>query len=341
MQFIKRAASTLLAVSLGALLAHLSQDLPWVGTHSFASLSSARAASRIEQRPELNDTQRSVSKTKAVSLNPIDLSIALGKPFARGKIMTGATPHRLILFTFDDGPDLRHTPALLDALDARGIKAVFFLSAWRIRGQSEAQRAQAEIAIETVRRGHMVASHGLDHLQLPLLNNEEALEQIVGAQAIFEKVFGQRPWLFRPPGGAYSDRTTALLADHGYTTVMWNLGTGDVQVDTPENVLQTWQRVLDRREREGNQNGGIILLHDTHTWSVIGFEMIHDELMRRNCKILKRGEELYDIVDDPRFFFSPLGKAAPTSKAAPAMPELALLEARQERLRKLTEKRCE
>lgn len=276
----------------------------------------------------------------AMPLEPISLSQALGKRFSNGMVISGATLNRLILFTFDDGPAEPSTPRLLDALDEVGIKAVFFLSAWRIRGDTPAQRAQAEVAIDIMRRGHIIGSHGLDHEQLPLLNSADAFEQIVGAQQVFEATFGDRPWLFRPPGGARSQRIDDMLAEHGYTTVLWNLGAGDVQVDTAEEVFATWKKVFDRREREDGHSGGIILLHDTHAWSVDGFRMIYAELMRRNCVYLARGEELYDIVDDPSFFYVPRGEGKPGRLAPPAAPTLELLEARQRRLRESTTHRC-
>lgn len=257
-----------------------------------------------------------------------------------GLVITGATPHRLILFTFDDGPDRRTTPLLLDRLDAAGVKAVFFLTADRIIGRTPMERQQAEIARDIVRRGHMVASHTVDHLQLPLLDDKAALAQVAGAERIFEDVFGSRPWLIRPPGGARSSRIDYLLGSRGYTTVLWNLGAGDVQVRTAEQVHQTWQKVFERRMRDDGDRGGIILLHDTYPWSVDAFQLIVADLRRRNCDLLVRGEELFDIVDDPSLFHLPRGTSRPDRSAPPARPEPRILASRQARLRVETSQRC-
>lgn len=265
----------------------------------------------------------------------------LGAPFRGGRVIDGSTPHRLILFTFDDGPDHHHTPRLLDALDQEGVKAVFFLTARRIEGTTRRQRQQAEIAREIVRRGHLVGSHTLDHLQLPTLNNVEVRAQIRDAERIFERVLGGRPWLLRPPGGARSARVDGLIAERGYTTMMWNLGSGDVQVETPEAVLETWQRVFDRREREEGDGGGIVLLHDIHERSVEAFQLILDDLRARNCRLLSRGEELYDVVDDPAPFFVPRADGDPaTAPAGPALPAPEWIAARQAQLRVETRRRC-
>ena len=76
--------------------------------------------------------------------------------------------------------------------------------------------------------------------------------------------------------------------------------------------------MLERRERENGERGGVILLHDTHEWSVEAFPRIVAELQRRNCALLEQGEELYDIVGDPRWFHAPRPEDA--SAEAPAAP---------------------
>lgn len=264
----------------------------------------------------------------------------LGEGLRNGLIMTGATPHRLILFTFDDGPDRRTTPLLLDRLDAAGVRAVFFLTASRLGLDTPTLRQQSAIAREIVARGHMVASHTYDHLQLPLLSDSEVRDQVVRAEDAFIEVFGARPWLIRPPGGGHSARVDGILAQRGYTTVLWNIGAGDFQVRSANQVLDTWRNVYERLESEG-QRGGIVLLHDTYSWSVEAFQHIFNELQDRNCTLLARGEELFDVVDDPALFFAARTDQHP-SAVTPAVhlpPEV--LEQRQAKLRVATALRCQ
>ena len=265
---------------------------------------------------------------------------AFGARFKNGLIIPGDSPHRLILFTFDDGPDKNTTPKLLDKLDHAGVKAVFFLATHRIRGENNTQRDQQEVAREIVRRGHIVASHTTDHMALPTLNDVDALVQIEGAQKIFEDVLGNRPWLFRAPYGAHSSRIDRLVSDRGYTQVMWNLGAGDFLVRTPEEVYKTWKAVLDRRESHHDVHGGIVLLHDTHAWSVEAFDLIYADLMARNCVLAANGGELFDIVSDPTFFFTARGDASPTEMAPPASIPDDVFRERQAKLREQTLQRC-
>ncbi len=276
---------------------------------------------------------------RAVAPTPAPHS-PVGRPFADGLVVTGGTSHRLILFTFDDGPERHLTPILLDELDRARVKAVFFLTGARIAERGGLERDQAAVAQEIARRGHIVANHTMDHIALPSLEDREVVRQMQDEELIFERLFGERPWLLRPPGAAHTQRIDRIIASRGYTTLLWNLGTGDVFVRTPEEVLETWKRVAERRERENGERGGIILLHDIHPWSVAAFPLIHAELMRRNCELYDRGEELYDIVDDPRFFFVPREDAEPGTLAPPALPDPVELAERQTRLREETRVRC-
>lgn len=264
----------------------------------------------------------------------------LGERYRDGAIITGSTPHRLILFTFDDGPDRRTTPLLLDRLDEAGMRAVFFLVASRLGGHTPSERQDVAVAREIIKRGHLVGNHTLDHAQLPLLDEQAALHQIISAEQTFERIYGVRPWLFRPPFGAHSERIDTLLAGRGYTTVLWNLGTGDFQVRSADEVFEIWRRVFERREAETGDRGGIILLHDTYSWSVDAFQRIVSHLRTRNCELLDRGEELYDFVDDPTLFFMPRADGDASQEAPAAQLTAEELEARQAPLRETESLRC-
>ncbi len=349
-RFVFRATLCTAALAGGALFAH-GTELQGIGVAAASSATSpprgalthgAQKHGAHSWNGRTTGQQRGLNLVDGSPRNPgIDLEWALGDGFRNGAVMTGATPHRLILFTFDDGPDQRTTPLLLDRLDAVGVKAVFFLIGSRMQGHGRREQQQAAIAREIARRGHIVANHTYDHLQLPLLDAEAVTEQVVRTEAAFEQVFGRRPWLIRPPGGARSARIDQLLAERGYTTMLWNLGSGDSQVKTAEQVFQTWRRVLDTRARQDGHRGGIILLHDTHSWSVDAFQLIYAWLMDSNCRLVSRGQELFDIVDDPSFFFRARGNAAPGAEAPPAVPEPEVLASRQTRLRVETRRRCQ
>ncbi len=273
-------------------------------------------------------------------VRPPDDPDPTGRAFGGGRVITGATPHRLVLFTFDDGPDQRTTPRLLDMLDEAGVKAVFFVTTNRFRDPMPWYRKNAELVREIARRGHLVGSHTVNHEELPALEDAGAAFEIDDAARTIEETLGARPFLFRPPGGSRSPRIDGLLASRGYTTLTWNLGAGDFQVQSAEQVFRTFVRVLERRERDDGQLGGVVLLHDTYPHTVEAFPRIVEYLRSRNCELLGRGEELFDIVSDPSFFFVPRGSAPATAEAPAAIVDPDVLAFRQERLREATRRRC-
>lgn len=315
-----------------------------VSTHAYVAVSSepsmhvaVRAASpsaAVVERPPAREPDLVVTPDEARARH------GLGEAFSDGLVLTGATPHRLILFTFDDGPDRRTTPRLLHHLDELGVRGVFFITSQRLHEPGARGVAERAILRDIVRRGHVVGNHTRNHRQLPLLETTEVLVELGDTERVFEDELGGRTWLMRPPGGSRSPRVDRVVADRGYTQVLWNLGTGDFQVRDADSVVETFIRVLGRRELDNGERGGIVLMHDTHDWSVEAFPRIVGWLRDRNCQLLEAGEELYDIVDDPTLFFVPRGDAEPGTVAPMARPDPAILAQRQARLREVTAQRC-
>lgn len=256
--------------------------------------------------------------------------------YANGRVMFGHTPHRLILFTFDDGPDTNTTPVILDKLDQRGIHAVFFLEGGHLLDD-----ARAAVGREIVRRGHTIGSHSFRHLRMDRMSEAQVKEQLDRSDAAFMRVFGSVPNLFRPPYGMRSAMVDRLLAERGRTAVIWNLNPRDYSERTADAVFKNFRTHLRYRTTHDGDKGGIILMHDTHTWSLEAFDLIYDYLMAENCRLLDTpGEELFDVVSDPAFFFELRGSAGPSAEAREAQPAAALLAERQNLIKQATRARC-
>ena len=260
-------------------------------------------------------------------VTPIPNPDAAGLRFPIGLTIRGGSRHRAILFTFDDGPSRRTTPRLLDMLDELGIKAVFFVKSESFGNGNPWEREHAEIVREIVRRGHMVGNHTETHRQLPLLRNAEIEAELALSEAKIERLIGSKPRLIRPPGGALSKRVEQILGERGYTSVMWALYGGDLEVQTPQEVVRTFFRVLARREQDTGDRGGIVLMHDTKAHSLDAVPRLVGALQKRNCQLLADGEELYDIVDDLGYFI-------------PGHEPDETLEERQEELRERARRAC-
>src|SRR5919107_1090255 len=87
--------------------------------------------------------------------------------------------------TFDDGPDPDGTPDVLDALDAAGVKATFFLV-------GEQLMRHHAIAREAAQRGHELALHGFEHVEHDSLRPQAARDDLARALGAFEASTGQR-----------------------------------------------------------------------------------------------------------------------------------------------------
>ncbi len=239
----------------------------------------------------------------------------------------GATPHRILHFTFDDGPDEKLTPRLLDLLDQAGWKATFFFSTSRFDPKQRRNAFAPAMALEVARRGHQLGSHGFQHQRMSRLKPPQLREQLDQSDAMFRRVFGTRTFLFRPPFGSRNAALDQMLADEGYVTAMWNLGMADWVAREPALLRMTFWRVLERNEAERGERGGIVLMHDTHAWSIDAFGLIAESIQARNCELLQnRGEELYDVVDSMAPWVKPL---SPDTHAK-----------RQQDLRQRTAARC-
>src|SRR4029079_15006619 len=77
-----------------------------------------------------------------------------------------ATAPRELLLSFDDGPDLKGTPVILDELDRRGLKAIFFVTGWRLAGTRPEDLARRELVRKIAAHGHLVANHTFTHHDL-------------------------------------------------------------------------------------------------------------------------------------------------------------------------------
>lgn len=260
--------------------------------------------------------------------------------YENGRVITGVTGHRIIHFTFDDGPDQRTTPHLLDRLDAHGIKATFFFSASRFESRARRNQGVADLARQVLARGHTVGSHSVDHVRMRGLSRVQQLAQLVRSDALFTTIFGSRPALFRPPFGSRGHSLDALLGGRGDTTVMWNLGLADWVARPPQQILITWQRIVAKAERRG-ERGGVVLLHDTHAWTANAFDLIMADIAQRNCELLQQPDaELYDVVPTLAPFFQPRGDAPIASDATPIVLAQDALASRQRDLRERWGQRC-
>lgn len=126
--------------------------------------------------------------------------------------------HRVAL-TFDDGPDERATPLVLDALAACGAVATFFVLA-------PAALARPAIVARCRAEGHAVELHGWAHLRHPQHTAPEIAADTARALEALASL-GVEPTWWRLPWGLAGPGSVDVAAAHGLRVVGWTADTED------------------------------------------------------------------------------------------------------------------
>jgi peptidoglycan/xylan/chitin deacetylase (PgdA/CDA1 family) len=184
--------------------------------------------------------------------------------FHRNSVLFGRPVSRLhttdcaVALTFDDGPNPNATPAILDALGDRNVKATFFvLGRHAERWPNLVQRIADE--------GHVIGNHGYYHRKLHLKSPGYVREDLrLGTERI-ESAAGVRPKWFRAPHGFRSPWVTPIARSFGQRTVGWSLGVWDSDRPGEDAIVD--------RTVNGARCGAILLLHDGDGYDPLGDRM--------------------------------------------------------------------
>jgi peptidoglycan/xylan/chitin deacetylase (PgdA/CDA1 family) len=153
-----------------------------------------------------------------------------------------------VALTFDDGPDPDSTPAVLDALDAAGVRATFFLV-------GEQLMRHHALAREALARGHELGLHGFGHERHAAMPGRMAADDVARGLGTFEAAVGRRPRCYRPPYGAFNAASYAACLDLGMEPVYWSDWGLDWETIGAERIAELVAR--DWRD------GAVVLLHDS------------------------------------------------------------------------------
>lgn len=151
-----------------------------------------------------------------------------------------------LALTFDDGPDERGTPAILDALRDVGATASFFVVAPRVRSRLELVR-------RIVDDGHAIGLHCDAHVRHGDRDRVALVADTERALATLRRAH-VAPTLWRTPWGATAPFTAGVARAHGLRLVGWDVDTHDWRGDTAQSMFATTRHRL--------TSGAIVLAHD-------------------------------------------------------------------------------
>ncbi len=211
-----------------------------------------------------------------------------------------------IALTFDDGPQQKLTPRLLDLLAQHHIHVTFF-----VVGENAAE--YPEILQRAVREGHEIGNHTWSHPNLAKMSDENVRSQIKRTEEAITNAVGSRPVLFRPPYGSVTARQKRFIHDElGYEIILWEVDPLDWKNPGP-NVVSS--RIL-----KETHPGSIVLAHDIHTQTIQAMPETLTELEAKGFKFVTVSELLKLQTPIPPPTPKPAAPAATPSPSIAASP---------------------
>jgi peptidoglycan/xylan/chitin deacetylase (PgdA/CDA1 family) len=179
-----------------------------------------------------------------------------------GPVITCFDTHeRELWLTIDDGPT-SDTPALLDLLDARGVKATFF-----VKGKLADEASLRAITD----RGHTIGNHSYSH--------PSGTFWCLGPRAIEREIErGVPSTLFRAPVGMKNPFVHPMLAKRGMRLIGWTARGFDATVSDVDRVVS---RIVPRFEP-----GAIVVLHQGREWSLRCIDRVIREAQQRGYRFV-------------------------------------------------------
>jgi peptidoglycan/xylan/chitin deacetylase (PgdA/CDA1 family) len=196
------------------------------------------------------------------------------KQFLKNTVATadlaGMSQGESVLLTFDDGPDPRVTPAILELLRGAGARGVFFVTGKRIpRAPHMLKRILDE--------GHVIGNHTFDH-------GATTLADIRACQRAIRELTGYEPRLFRPARGRMTVPTVLSAWRANMKIVLWSLDSEDWRAKEPAASKAAAEKVA-ARLRGMKKLQEIILMHDDNATSAAVLEACLPVLRERNCDL--------------------------------------------------------
>jgi peptidoglycan/xylan/chitin deacetylase (PgdA/CDA1 family) len=158
-----------------------------------------------------------------------------------------------VALTFDDGPHIHGTPAMLETLAERGVRATFFLV-------GEQVEREPNLAAEIAAAGHAIGIHGFRHRLLLRRSPKAVRDDLLRARDVIGSATGTATRLYRPPYGVFSGPALVVVRRLGWQTLLWSRWGRDWEARaTPAAIAARATRRLG--------GGDVVLLHDADHYS--------------------------------------------------------------------------
>ncbi|MBT2728811.1 polysaccharide deacetylase family protein [Bacillus sp. ISL-75] len=172
--------------------------------------------------------------------------------YSNTMIYKAHTNQKVIALSFDDGPDTRFTPLILDILNKYAVKATFFLLGTRVH-------TYPDITKRIYSKGHAIGNHTYWHPKLTDTDVKSMIWEIEKNEQEIFSIIGIKSDLFRAPYGALTEDQVRQLGKMGYRGIGWSVDSEDWR-SLPANEVK--QKVLN-----AIHPGAIVLMHSAGHWT--------------------------------------------------------------------------
>lgn len=213
--------------------------------------------------------------------------VKLKQSFPGRFVTNGSRKTKKVSLTFDDAPDPRFTPQILDLLKERQIRATFFIVGYRAEEHQELVR-------RIHREGHEIGNHSYNHPNLAELTASRFRSQITDTDRIIRGIAGYSPRFVRPPYGELRPSQVDWTSRQGYTVVNWDVDSVDWKNSEAAVVLHNIRSTL--------RPGSIILQHagggvgQDLSGSIAALPSIIEELQEQGYSIVP----LSELIGQPK-----------------------------------------
>ncbi|HTB96479.1 MAG TPA: glycosyltransferase [Terracidiphilus sp.] len=170
-----------------------------------------------------------------------------------------------VALSFDDGPDPKWTPRILDALKKRNVKGTFLII-------GEEALENIGLIKRELREGHEIGNHTYTHPDISEVSARELDLEVKLTERLFASKLNVQPLYFRPPYDVDEEPDTddqaapvERIQREGYIVVGNKIDTDDWDErvhKTPTEITESVLEQLDRMKTKPQFRGSIILMHD-------------------------------------------------------------------------------
>ena len=198
----------------------------------------------------------------------------------------GAAKNKIVL-SFDDGPDRRWTPKILDILKEKKVPGIFFVI-------GEAANQAPDLLRREYYEGHEIGNHTWTHKQFDEISRTQVKWELNLTQRLIESTLGVKSLFFRPPYGIdhqpeYAEEVAQLPypQELGYIIVGQRIDPDDWRM-TEDKKQRPAEEIADDVLRQA-KNGNVVLLHDgggERAQTVAALPLIIDELRAKGYQFV-------------------------------------------------------